>query len=109
MDQCSYLSGKISHKQNLVWNDGYISKEDRNRQNQHQSGVLWFTGLPGAGKSTLARQAEKELFQRGMRTYVLDGDNVRHGLNNDLGFDGPDGERISGGLQRLLSCLPMQE
>ena len=52
--------------------------------------MLWFTGLSGSGKSTLATEVEKELYQRGVRTYVLDGDNIRHGLNRDLGFGKDD-------------------
>lgn len=71
----------------VVWHNGFLTREDRNRLNAHKSGVIWFTGLPGAGKSTIAHLVEKEMFKRGIRAYVLDGDNVRHGLNADLGFD----------------------
>lgn len=67
-----------------------ISIEDRERRNKHKGGVLWFTGLSGAGKSTLAFALEEELFQRGYHVYVLDGDNVRYGLNSDLGFSHED-------------------
>ena len=56
----------------------------------HRSGVLWFTGLSGAGKSSLAVEVERELFNRGIRAFVLDGDNLRHGLNGDLGFSDAD-------------------
>ncbi|MCL4501344.1 MAG: adenylyl-sulfate kinase [Deltaproteobacteria bacterium] len=58
--------------------------------NQHASGILWFTGLSAAGKSTIAHGVEKRLFNRGIRSYVLDGDNVRHGINADLGFSPED-------------------
>jgi adenylylsulfate kinase len=58
--------------------------------NKHRSGVIWFTGLPSAGKSTIAHHLEKELFDRGIRAYVLDGDNIRHGLNSNLGFSRED-------------------
>ena len=75
---------------NIVWQPSKVSKEDRRRLNGHGSCVLWFTGLSGAGKSTLATEVEKELHQRGVRTYVLDGDNIRHGLNRDLGFGKDD-------------------
>ncbi len=69
-----------------------INKFDRQSLNGHQSKVLWFTGLSGSGKSTIANALEKELYSRGIRTYVLDGDNIRHGLNKDLGFS--DADRI---------------
>jgi adenylylsulfate kinase len=75
---------------NIVWQPTKVSKEDRRRMNGHGSCVLWFTGLSGSGKSTLATEVEKELHQRGVRTYVLDGDNIRHGLNRDLGFGKDD-------------------
>ncbi|WP_025026238.1 adenylyl-sulfate kinase [Caldalkalibacillus mannanilyticus] len=71
---------------NIVWHNATVVKEDRHQLNQHKSCVLWFTGLSGSGKSTLANAVEKRLYELGIRTYVLDGDNVRHGLNKDLGF-----------------------
>jgi bifunctional enzyme CysN/CysC len=67
-----------------------VSIEDREDRNKHKGGVLWFTGLSGAGKSTLAFALEEELFRRGYHVYVLDGDNVRYGLNSDLGFSHED-------------------
>ena len=67
-----------------------IAREDRERMNGHKSRVIWFTGLSGAGKSTLANVLEKELHVQGKRTYILDGDNVRLGLNKDLGFTNAD-------------------
>lgn len=63
-----------------------VTKEQRELLNSHRSGVIWFTGLSGAGKSTIANALEVELHQQGFRTYILDGDNIRHGLNKDLGF-----------------------
>ena len=77
---------------NITWHHGDVTQEDRERANGHKSAVLWFTGLSGSGKSTLARAVEKVLFERGCRTYVLDGDNVRHGLNKNLGFSPEDRE-----------------
>lgn len=71
---------------NITWHQGEVSEEDRERQNGHKAIVLWLTGLPSSGKSTLAHAVEKALFERGCNVYVLDGDNVRHGLNKDLGF-----------------------
>jgi adenylylsulfate kinase len=72
---------------NIVWHNATITKEDRHRKNGHKSAILWYTGLSGAGKSTLANKVEEKLFERGYNTYVLDGDNVRMGLNKGLGFD----------------------
>lgn len=77
-------------KNHIIWQDGYLRREDRNRLNNHKSGLIWFTGLSGSGKSTLAHYTERELFKIGIRTYVLDGDNVRHGINSDLGFSKED-------------------
>ncbi|VAW87306.1 Adenylylsulfate kinase [hydrothermal vent metagenome] len=71
---------------NVVWHQATITREKREELNKHKSAVLWFTGLSGAGKSTLALAVEEQLYQRGCRTFVLDGDNVRHGLCGDLGF-----------------------
>jgi len=75
---------------NIIWHKGYISLTDRNGVYGHSSGLIWFTGLPSSGKSTIAHALEKLLFDRGTKTYVLDGDNVRHGLNADLGFSPED-------------------
>jgi len=75
---------------NIVWHAATISKQDRHRMNGHKSAVLWYTGLSGAGKSTLANKVEEKLFERGIHTYVLDGDNIRHGLNKGLGFSTDD-------------------
>jgi adenylylsulfate kinase len=76
--------------ENITWHDGTITIEDRARRNGHYPAVLWFTGLSGSGKSTLARAVEEALFARGCQVYVLDGDNVRHGLNSNLGFSDAD-------------------
>ena len=75
---------------NVVWHNATITRARRNQHNNHKSAVLWFTGLSGSGKSTLAHAVEEELYQMGSRTFVLDGDNVRHGLNGDLGFSDKD-------------------
>lgn len=75
---------------NIVWHSATVAKQDRQQLNGHKSCVLWFTGLSGAGKSTLANAVEKRLYELGLRSYILDGDNVRHGLNKDLGFSADD-------------------
>ncbi len=74
---------------NVVWHHRALGRRDFERRNGHRSLVFWFTGLSGSGKSTLAHAFEEALFARGAYTYLLDGDNVRHGLNGDLGF-GPE-------------------
>jgi adenylylsulfate kinase len=75
---------------NVTWENRRLTKEDYRRRNGHESMLLWFTGLSGSGKSTLAHQVEEKLFEKGCYTYILDGDNVRHGLNGDLGFTETD-------------------
>jgi len=75
---------------NVVWEQSLITRQDREILNGHKSFVLWFTGLSGSGKSTLAHAVEKKLHKRGCRTFVLDGDNVRHGLSSNLGFSEND-------------------
>jgi len=75
---------------NITWHHADITREDRERMNGHRSVVVWFTGLSGSGKSTIAHEVESRLFERGCRTYVLDGDNIRHGLNKNLGFSPED-------------------
>ncbi len=77
---------------NITWHQGIVTREDRERLNGHEGAVIWFTGLPSSGKSTIAHALEYELYKRGCRTYVLDGDNIRHGLNKDLGFSAKDRE-----------------
>lgn len=75
---------------NIIWHHATVTRELRELQNKHKSIVLWFTGLSGSGKSTLAHAVEEKLHQCGCRTFVLDGDNVRHGLCRDLGFEDSD-------------------
>lgn len=75
---------------NITWYNTAISKSDRRSQNGHGSCVLWFTGLSGSGKSTIANAVSLELFRQGINEYVLDGDNIRYGLNKDLGFSDCD-------------------
>ncbi len=74
----------------IVRHDSYVTKKDRNTLNRHDSGVIWFTGLSASGKSTIAHFIEKKLFHEGIRSYVFDGDNIRHGLNSNLGFSEQD-------------------
>jgi adenylylsulfate kinase len=76
--------------QNVIWQERLVSRRERNLMNKHRSGIVWFTGLSTSGKSTIAHHLEKDLFDRGIRTYVLDGDNVRHGINSNLGFSRED-------------------
>ncbi|OIO69426.1 MAG: adenylyl-sulfate kinase [Zetaproteobacteria bacterium CG12_big_fil_rev_8_21_14_0_65_55_1124] len=75
---------------NVVWHQSHVTRDMRETQAGHRAGVLWFTGLSGAGKSTLAHAVEQRLHAMGVRTYVIDGDNVRHGLCSDLGFSDAD-------------------
>lgn len=75
---------------NVVWHHATVTRARREAQNGHRGAILWFTGLSGAGKSTLAHEVEERLHQMGCRTFVLDGDNVRHGLCGDLGFSAED-------------------
>ena len=74
----------------LHWHKGQIKRSDRERLNGHKGATLWFTGLSASGKSTLAVALESALHERKCRTYILDGDNIRHGLNKDLGFSPTD-------------------
>ncbi|MDM5222723.1 adenylyl-sulfate kinase [Peribacillus sp. NJ11] len=80
----------MSKSTNVTWHETSLTKELRRKQNGHESTVLWFTGLSGSGKSTIANAVAKELYNRNIRSYVLDGDNIRHGLNKDLGFSEED-------------------
>jgi adenylylsulfate kinase len=75
---------------NITWHQSTVSKRDRQLINGHKSCVLWFTGLSGSGKSTLANAVDHELYKQGISSYVLDGDNIRHGLNKDLSFGNND-------------------
>jgi adenylylsulfate kinase len=76
--------------QNLTWHDGHLSRSDRERIHGHRGVTLWFTGLSGSGKSTVARRVELLLAGKGHHVYTLDGDNVRYGLCSDLGFSPED-------------------
>ncbi|PIF20801.1 adenylyl-sulfate kinase [Candidatus Pantoea floridensis] len=78
------------HDENVVWHDHPVTREEREQQHGHQGVVLWFTGLSGSGKSTVAGALEQALYRAGVNTYLLDGDNVRHGLCRDLGFSDDD-------------------
>jgi adenylylsulfate kinase len=82
----------IQKATNITWHDGAIIKPDRERLLQQKGVVIWFTGLSSSGKSTIARAVEERLFERGHLSYVLDGDNIRHGLNKNLGFSPEDRE-----------------
>ncbi len=84
------LGFSLRRADNVVWQDMEIGKPQRASQKNQKPAVLWFTGLSGSGKSTIANIVEKILFDRGRHTYILDGDNVRHGLNKDLGFKDAD-------------------
>ncbi|RKQ17230.1 adenylyl-sulfate kinase [Ureibacillus endophyticus] len=72
---------------NIVWHEASISKEQRREKNKHHSFILWFTGLSASGKSSIANAVAQKLFEQGNQSFVLDGDNIRHGLNKNLGFD----------------------
>jgi len=82
------MNGKKST--NVVWHQATIDRQKREAMNGHKSAILWFTGLSGSGKSTLAHAVEEKLHEQKCRTFVLDGDNIRHGLCGDLGFSDED-------------------
>ena len=75
---------------NIVWHAHTVTREEREKKFRHRGCTVWMTGLSGSGKSTLANALDDALWQRGVRSYVLDGDNIRHGLNKDLGFSPED-------------------
>src|SRR2546422_7626724 len=85
-----YTDRIVAKSKNIFWVEGKITAEARAARTGHRGAVVWLTGLSGAGKSTIAVALERELFQRGMHPYVLDGDNIRHGLNSNLGFSPED-------------------
>jgi bifunctional enzyme CysN/CysC len=90
---------------NVVWEGLNIPREEREEKNDHKAAVVWLTGLSGSGKSTIARELEKRLFDRDLQTMMLDGDNVRHGLSGDLGFtpnDRKENIRRVGEVARLF-------
>ncbi|AUJ24604.1 adenylyl-sulfate kinase [Virgibacillus dokdonensis] len=76
----------MSKSKHISWHGSLVTKEMRQKRNKHKSAVLWFTGLSGSGKSTITVELERKLYQLGIHTYRLDGDNIRHGLNKNLGF-----------------------
>jgi adenylylsulfate kinase len=77
---------------NITWHEGHVTPEERSRLLKQKGATIWFTGLSGSGKSTIAFTLEHALVQRGQLAYVLDGDNIRHGLNKNLGFSAADRE-----------------
>jgi adenylylsulfate kinase len=80
----------VEKSTNVVWHEASLSRDARRKQNGHHSFVIWFTGLSGSGKSTVANAVATRLYENGIRNNVLDGDNIRHGLNKDLGFSEED-------------------
>ena len=92
--------------ENLTWHVGEVDKAARTAAHGHRGAVLWFTGLSGSGKSTIGHRVERMLIERGAFAYVLDGDNIRHGLNSDLGFapeDRVENIRRIGEVARLFA------
>ncbi len=91
---------------NVTWHVGEVDRDARTAAHGHRGAVLWFTGLSGSGKSTIAHRVEKMLIDRSVFAYVLDGDNIRHGLNSDLGFSAGEREeniRRIGEVSRLFA------
>ena len=86
----SNLTSQTPSSSNVVWHHATVTRARREAQNGHRGAIIWFTGLSGSGKSTLAHAVEETLYQQGCRTFVLDGDNVRHGLCGELGFSTQD-------------------
>ena len=82
----------IQKATNITWHEGTLTKQDREKLLDQNGVVIWFTGLSASGKSTIANAIEEELFRRGHLSFVLDGDNIRHGLNKNLGFSPEDRE-----------------
>jgi bifunctional enzyme CysN/CysC len=85
-----YTDRTVAKSKNIFWTEGKITAGARALRSGHRGAVIWLTGLSGAGKSTIAQALERDLYHRGMHTYVLDGDNIRHGLNSNLGFSPDD-------------------
>ncbi len=90
LDEMAEKEPARQRSSNVTWESSLITRVMREKQQGHGAAVLWFTGLSGSGKTTIARQLERRLFEAGGRTFLLDGDNVRHGLNGDLGFSDKD-------------------
>jgi adenylylsulfate kinase len=100
------MSSEATKSTNIVWHDQSVDQEKRWKLNSHKGCVVWFTGLSGAGKSSVANQAESILNEKGIRTYLLDGDNIRHGLCKDLGFtveDRSENIRRVGQVSKLMA------
>ena len=99
------MNSEAAKKNNVTWFNGYVNRGDREKAHGHKGAVIWFTGLSASGKSTIAHIVEKQLHERGCSTYVLDGDNVRHGLCADLTFcqeDRAENIRRIGEMVRLF-------
>ena len=95
----------MTKSKNIKWHQSQVTKAHRRELNNHKSAVLWFTGLSGSGKSTISVELEKELHNMGIRAYRLDGDNIRYGLNKNLGFSPKDREeniRRIGEVSKLM-------
>ena len=95
-----------SKSTNITWHEGQVTRQDREKQLGQRGCTIWLTGLSGSGKSTIAVAAEKALADRGRLTYILDGDNIRHGLNANLGFspeDRTENIRRIGQVSRLFT------
>ena len=89
---------------NITWHHGQVTRAEREKLLRQRGVTVWLTGLSGSGKSTLAVAAERALVERGRLAYVLDGDNVRHGLNKNLGFAPTIAPRTSAASARWRSC-----
>src|SRR5437660_12911348 len=94
----------MTHK-DIFWSEGQVTQQQRWARNGHKGCVVWLTGLSGSGKSTLSRGIERELFARGLHAFVLDGDNLRHGLNSNLGFSPADRTENIGRAAEVCSLL----
>jgi adenylylsulfate kinase len=90
--RCHHEDHRVKERteNHVIWHNAQVARNDRSALNGHKSGLVWFTGLSASGKSTIAHGVEKVLYDRGIRTYVLDGDNIRHGLNSNLSFSPED-------------------
>jgi adenylylsulfate kinase len=101
----TFMTNRPSKSRNTVWHHATVTRERREQLNGHRGFAVWFTGLSGAGKSTVAHEVEERLHRLGCRTFVFDGDNVRHGLCSDLGFsveDRTENIRRIGEMTRLF-------